>query len=102
MGAACARRLAQGGAQLVLFDAKAEGMSRVAETLGSTGASVTTYVGDVTRAEHAEASVRLALDNYGRVDMLINAAASCDRPGSLRCPKKNGTGWLASISRVLS
>ena len=74
MGADCARRLAQGGARLVLLDIRPERLESVADALRSEGVPVETFVGDVSRASDTEEVVRLALDRFGQVDILVNAA----------------------------
>src|SRR4051812_17290306 len=47
----------------------------VAKTLGKSGDLLTVKL-DVTKPTDAEAAVRSALDRFGRIDVLINNAAS--------------------------
>ena len=60
MGAACARKLGEAGAEVVTMDLQS--------------APGTHFAGDVTRAEDVEAAVRLATDRFRRLDILIHAA----------------------------
>lgn len=74
MGAACARSLAGAGARLVLFDIREQTLESVADEIRPNASGVETLVGDVTRARDAETGVRVALERFGRVDILVNAA----------------------------
>jgi len=63
MGAACARRLARDGTRIVALDL---------EPVAIEGALA--VQGDVTKASDVECAVRLALERFGRLDVLVNAA----------------------------
>jgi 3-oxoacyl-[acyl-carrier protein] reductase len=63
MGSACARKLAAGGARLVLFDKKEAHLE-----------GALSIEGDVTVARDVETAVELALSRFGRLDVLVNAA----------------------------
>lgn len=69
MGAACARRLAAGGAAVVLFDRQEEPVRRLAAELDGLPCA-----GDVTRAADVERAVAAAVERHGRLDILVNAA----------------------------
>ena len=69
MGAACARRLAAGGAAVVVFDRQAEPLQELAAELDGLACA-----GDVTRAADVERAVAAALERHGRLDILVNAA----------------------------
>jgi 3-oxoacyl-[acyl-carrier protein] reductase len=74
MGAACARRLAEAGARLVLADIRQDTLSEVATHLRSQRNEVETHCGDVSRAQDVAQTVQLALQRFGQLDMLIHAA----------------------------
>jgi NAD(P)-dependent dehydrogenase (short-subunit alcohol dehydrogenase family) len=97
MGADCARRLGKEGARLVLLDVRRDTLESVAEELLSKGVSVETLVGDVTRAQHAEEVVRLALDSFGRVDILVNAAGVL-RPTRIFDLTEEEWDWVVDVS----
>jgi len=59
---------------LVLIDHNEESLSATAEACMAPGANVVDIVGDVTKAETFELALKEALDNFGRVDFLINYA----------------------------
>ena len=69
MGAACARRLAAGGAAVAVFDRQAEPLQELATELDGLACP-----GDVTRAADVERAVAAAVDRHGRLDILVNAA----------------------------
>lgn len=71
MGAACARRMLRDGVRVVAFDL------REAVIDGALAA-----VGDITRASDCDAVVQLALERFGRIDILVNAAGVL-RPSGL-------------------
>ncbi|OGL04017.1 MAG: hypothetical protein A3E31_08295 [Candidatus Rokubacteria bacterium RIFCSPHIGHO2_12_FULL_73_22] len=69
IGAACARRLAAGGARLVLADVDAAGVARLAAELGQAAVRA-----DVTRREDVERMLDEAYRRWGRLDVLLNNA----------------------------
>nr|WP_184942107.1 SDR family NAD(P)-dependent oxidoreductase [Planomonospora venezuelensis] len=72
IGAATARRLAAGGARVVVADVDDAAGKSVADEIGGTFAHC-----DVTRLEDSEAAVATAVDRYGRLDLaFLNAGIS--------------------------
>jgi meso-butanediol dehydrogenase/(S,S)-butanediol dehydrogenase/diacetyl reductase len=69
IGAACARRLAQDGAQLLLADMDGDGAKALADELGQTSVQV-----DVTRASDINRMLDAAYQRFGRLDVLFNNA----------------------------
>ena len=69
MGAACARRLAAGGALVVVFDRQVESLKNVAAEIGGLSCP-----GDVTSSTDVEEAVATTINQYGRLDILVNAA----------------------------
>ncbi len=61
-------------ALLVLADIDEEGLELTAADVRESGADPVLFVGDLTTESANEALVRTALDRYGRVDVLYNAA----------------------------
>jgi NAD(P)-dependent dehydrogenase (short-subunit alcohol dehydrogenase family) len=72
IGRAIAARLGREGASLVLVAAPADAndLQQATEELERDGIAVRALAGDVAIAETADAAVRLALDEYGRLDLL--------------------------------
>jgi NAD(P)-dependent dehydrogenase (short-subunit alcohol dehydrogenase family) len=75
IGAAYCRGLAEAGASVVAADLNAEKIAKVAEGLAADGLAVTATGVDVTDVESVAAMVRVAVDTYGGVDILVNNAA---------------------------
>jgi meso-butanediol dehydrogenase/(S,S)-butanediol dehydrogenase/diacetyl reductase len=69
IGAACARRLAQDGAQLLLADMDGDGAKALADELDQASVQV-----DVTRGSDINRMLDLAYHRWGRLDVLFNNA----------------------------
>jgi NAD(P)-dependent dehydrogenase (short-subunit alcohol dehydrogenase family) len=74
IGEAAARRLARGGARLVISARRAEPLAALARELDPAGARVRAIAGDITDAAVRERLVGEALGNFGRIDALVNNA----------------------------
>ena len=69
IGAACARRMAQDGAELLLADLNGDGARALADELGQSSIQV-----DVTRSADIKRMLDTAYERWGRVDVLFNNA----------------------------
>ncbi|MEV7735846.1 SDR family oxidoreductase [Streptomyces sp. NPDC088921] len=78
IGAAVARQLADAGARVCVTARDTEEVRRAAEQLGGIG-----LAGNVADPEHARAAVDLALGEFGRLDVLVNNAATNQPYGPL-------------------
>ena len=76
IGAAIARRCAAAGARLVLADRDAEGLARIAAHLGAETEQVAT---DLATPEAPLTIAAAARTRFGRIDALVNNAASVER-----------------------
>jgi NADP-dependent 3-hydroxy acid dehydrogenase YdfG len=94
IGEATARLLAARGAALVLGARRTERLETIADELRGTGARVLTRATDVTRSEDVERLVADAVDEFGRLDVLVSNAGI-----SKIGPLANGdvAGWSAMI-----
>jgi NAD(P)-dependent dehydrogenase (short-subunit alcohol dehydrogenase family) len=74
IGAGCAHVFAEAGAQVIIADKKAEGRA-TADEINARGASVARFVQtDVTKLEDLQRMVATAIEQFGRLDCLINNA----------------------------
>ncbi|MFJ9896209.1 SDR family NAD(P)-dependent oxidoreductase [Streptomyces sp. NPDC091280] len=74
IGLATARRLAAGGASVVVADFNAEGAEKAAAELTAEGLAAAAVELDVTRPESVEAAVRFAIATFGGLDLAVNNA----------------------------
>jgi len=74
IGEATARRLAADGAAVALVARRADRLEALAEELRGAGSTAVTIEADVTERAAAEAAVQRAVDELGRLDVLVNNA----------------------------
>lgn len=74
IGEATARLLAERGASVVLAARRSERIDAIAQDIREQGGRATTCVVDVTKAEDLRRLVSTAIDQYGRIDVLVNNA----------------------------
>jgi len=88
IGLAVAQRLAHEEARLVVVASPDDGddLQRVTEALRRQNADVTSLAADVADATTAERAVALALERYGRLDVLINNAGMAYFEEALETP----------------
>jgi NAD(P)-dependent dehydrogenase (short-subunit alcohol dehydrogenase family) len=80
LGLVIARRLAEEGADIVACDIQEERLGRATQDLQQgTNQRILAVAGDLSEAGAADAVVRRALDEFGRLDTLVNNAAALIR-----------------------
>jgi len=75
IGRATARRLAAAGSAIVVVDLDGDAATTAARAIEDQGGETTPFAGDVGRAADVDRAVSVALNRYGRVDILHNNAA---------------------------
>jgi 2-dehydro-3-deoxy-D-gluconate 5-dehydrogenase len=75
-GFACARRLADAGAAVLLTDRRADRVEAAAGRLARHGDRISFAVGDVSVRDEVDALVETAVERFGRLDILVNNAAA--------------------------
>jgi 3-oxoacyl-[acyl-carrier protein] reductase len=70
-GAEIARAYAREGAKVVIFDLNADGAKKVADEIG---ASAIAHGGSVANKADVDAAVKLAVDKFGQLDVVVNNA----------------------------
>src|SRR5262245_47555819 len=93
IGRAIAHALAGAGADVAInwLDDRA-GAERLAGEIGSLGRRAVLTRGDVSRAADAEAMVAAAVDNFGRLDVLVNNAGVYPRVAFLEMQERDWDG----------
>jgi NAD(P)-dependent dehydrogenase (short-subunit alcohol dehydrogenase family) len=84
VGEATARRLARDGIRkLVLADMDGKTLAATVESLKKLGFEAYAVEGDLSKVSHCAKVVKVAVDTFGRVDILANCAGSTARGGIL-------------------
>ena len=73
-GFACARRLAEAGASVVLADRRLDRLDTARERLAAEGRAVASAACDVSVADDVERLMETAVSTFGRLDVLVNNA----------------------------
>ena len=97
IGAACARRMAGEGAQLLLADLNGEAAKSLADELGQASVQA-----DVTRAADIDRIFELAYRRWGRVDVLFNNAGIAEARRMLELTPEEWDRTLAVNLRAVS
>jgi NAD(P)-dependent dehydrogenase (short-subunit alcohol dehydrogenase family) len=74
IGRGTAQVFAEHGARLVLVDRDGPGLEVVRAELAAQGAEVVVFEGDVSQAAAIDGAVALALERFGRIDVVFNNA----------------------------
>lgn len=74
IGAAIARSLSDRGAAIALVGRRADRLDELAGEMRSRGGSAVTLAADITDAHRAETTVAGAVEQLGRLDLLVNCA----------------------------
>ena len=74
IGQACARELAGEGAKLVLTARRKDRLEQLGKEAKQLGSEAVFVVGDARQEETAHQAVQLAVDTFGRIDILLNNA----------------------------
>lgn len=74
LGLILARKLAAEGAQLTLLARSVAELERVREELWASGSRVLAMTCDISVRDQVQAAVRRVVEEYGRIDVLVNAA----------------------------
>jgi 2-hydroxycyclohexanecarboxyl-CoA dehydrogenase len=74
IGEAIARRLAEEGAAIGIFDVQAEKSQEVVDDISSRGGRAASFTTDITMAEDVQQAVTDAENKFGKIDILINNA----------------------------
>ena len=82
-GEGIARQYAAEGAGVVVADIDGHGGTRVANEIGQSGGKAHFVNTDVAQADDVNGMVRTALDQYGRLDIVVNNAGVTHRNGPM-------------------
>ena len=74
IGHACAIAFAEAGAKVVCVGRKEDALKEVEQKIREIGSEALTIKADVSREDEVESAVRRAVDVFGGIDILVNAA----------------------------
>ncbi|MBX9853454.1 MAG: SDR family oxidoreductase [Cytophagaceae bacterium] len=74
IGEAISKRFAQEGAKVVVCGFPDDPVDEVVKDIKENGGTAVGYKGDVSVQQHAEACIKTALDNWGKLNILVNNA----------------------------
>ncbi len=96
IGAATARRFAEEGARVVVADLQGELARSVAQAIGDSAVAITC---DVTDEAQVAAAVQLAVDTWGRLDVMFNNAGIIGSVGAIA--DTDSAAWIKTIDVLL-
>ncbi|WAH97360.1 SDR family NAD(P)-dependent oxidoreductase [Arthrobacter sp. MMS18-M83] len=99
IGSALADKFAEAGADLILHGRKAEALEAKAVQIRELGRKAIVVTGNIKEPETAGALVRAALEEFGRIDILINNAGG---NFAARLEDLSANAWNATIGTNLS
>jgi NAD(P)-dependent dehydrogenase (short-subunit alcohol dehydrogenase family) len=83
IGRACALDLGKRGARVAVWDLNGANAAGVADEVRALGVRALQVRVDVARVDHIEAATRRTLDEFGRIDILVNCAGIALPPKAL-------------------
>lgn len=95
IGAATAHVMAAQGARLLLLGRNAERANSVQQSIVDAGGFAETFIGDVSESVIADSAVQQALNSFGQLDALVNAAGTIYRGNALQTSDQQ---WRDSMS----
>ncbi len=94
-GEGMARRFAEEGAKVVVCDLNARGAERVAADIGKNAVAVTT---DVSQKSEIAEMVDVALNAFGRIDIMVNNAGYTHRNGDMLAVSEETFDLIYSVN----
>jgi len=89
IGREIALKLAENGANIVIFDLDEDGLNQTRSILEKSNRKLLTIKGDVSKLEDAEKTVKETIKEFGKIDILINNAGITRDNLLMRMPEKD-------------
>ena len=97
-GEGMARRFAEEGAKVICADINKKAVEHVAKTIAAAGGKAISVLTDVARRDDTERMVKSAINEFGRVDIMVNNAGYSHKNGPLEDVDEMSLTWsLKSI-----
>ncbi|MFZ3595195.1 SDR family NAD(P)-dependent oxidoreductase [Streptomyces sp. BH104] len=101
IGAATAHRLAEEGASVLVSDIDEAAAGKVAASIREQGGTAREFACDVGDRASVEATVAYAVENFGRLDVLVNNAYSC-HPNAPHFEEEDDEAWARDLDLTLT
>ncbi|MFZ3570034.1 SDR family NAD(P)-dependent oxidoreductase [Streptomyces sp. BH097] len=101
IGAATARRLAEEGAQVLVTDVDRDAAEKAAAVIRELGGDAREFTCDVGDRTSVEAAVAYAVEVFGRLDVLVNNAYSC-QPDAPLFEDEDDEVWARDLDITLT
>ncbi|MFH8733633.1 MULTISPECIES: SDR family NAD(P)-dependent oxidoreductase [unclassified Streptomyces] len=101
IGAATAHRFAAEGAQVAVTDVDAQAAEKTAAGIREQGGVARAFTCDVGSRESVEAAVAAAVEEFGRLDVLVNNAYAC-APDAARFEDEPDDVWARDLDITLT
>ena len=97
-GEGIAKLFAHEGASVVVADIRADGAQRVVDEITHDGGKAVLCLTDVTKNDQVAAMMQLAIDSFGKLDILINNAGTTHKSQPmLKLMKRLSTWFMPSM-----
>ncbi|WP_394431576.1 SDR family NAD(P)-dependent oxidoreductase [Streptomyces sp. SGAir0957] len=101
IGAAISRRLASEGAHVLVTDVDMDAAEKIAGEIRERGGTATAHLCDVGDRGSVEAAVAAAVENFGRLDVLVNNAYAC-HPDAPLFEDEDDETWAVDLDLTLT
>jgi 3-oxoacyl-[acyl-carrier protein] reductase len=103
MGLLSAQQFAKEGAKVVLTDINGETVQAAAETISQNGGEACGVAVDIRHYDEVQQAVAVALERYGRIDILVNCAGGnphrvCNSPGGFEEMTVDTIDWGVDVN----
>ncbi len=103
LGKATALELARCGARVMIAGRRGDVLEQAAEEVRQAGGEIDWVSGDVREREHAQRLVRVTLERFGRLDLLVNnAGGQFFSPAELIAAKGWRAVWRLNVEGMLN
>ena len=97
-GEGMARRFAEEGAKIICADINAKAVNHVVKTIVASGGQAVAALADVARQDETQRMVDLGLNQFGRIDIMVNNAGYSHRNGPLQEVDENTFDLITAVN----
>lgn len=97
-GEGIAKLFSKEGARVIVADIRPQGAERVVAEIRDAGGEAVASTTDVTRNDDVAAMVKLALDTYGRLDIMVNNAGTTHKSQPMLHVDEKTFDWVYAVN----